>query len=215
MRTLSSGFCVDPIEKKPLNHFLPASSVLSFGTAGCNPRRPQRWQCVPPPGSWTIERDCYELGDFRLTDNGRCSGCGAQTVLVAVREPGGCCPQRVWTPDPAAVSLQTGGFKGRPEGAVLAVVDPEPSRRRDGGRRPCLRCGSTSRVCCQLPGRSFARRHRMSTVAPGRGVDPRHEDSKSRLATHADSERRNGATISASLEPGPRVTQSRSRAAAA
>jgi pyruvate formate lyase activating enzyme len=32
----SSGFCVDPIEKKPLNHYLPGSSVLSFGTAGCN-----------------------------------------------------------------------------------------------------------------------------------------------------------------------------------
>jgi pyruvate formate lyase activating enzyme len=31
----SSGFCVDPIEKKPLNHFLPGTSVLSFGTAGC------------------------------------------------------------------------------------------------------------------------------------------------------------------------------------
>lgn len=33
---LSSGFCVDPIEKKPLNHFYPGSAVLSFGTAGCN-----------------------------------------------------------------------------------------------------------------------------------------------------------------------------------
>jgi len=33
---LSSGFCVDPIEKKPLNHFLPGTPVLSFGTAGCN-----------------------------------------------------------------------------------------------------------------------------------------------------------------------------------
>jgi pyruvate formate lyase activating enzyme len=32
----SSGFCVDPIEKKPLNHVLPGSPVLSFGTAGCN-----------------------------------------------------------------------------------------------------------------------------------------------------------------------------------
>ncbi|WP_018950803.1 MULTISPECIES: AmmeMemoRadiSam system radical SAM enzyme [unclassified Thioalkalivibrio] len=32
----SSGYCVDPIEKKPLNHFLPGSPVLSFGTAGCN-----------------------------------------------------------------------------------------------------------------------------------------------------------------------------------
>jgi len=32
----SSGFCVDPIEKKPLSHFYPGTSVLSFGTAGCN-----------------------------------------------------------------------------------------------------------------------------------------------------------------------------------
>ena len=32
----SSGYCVDPVEKKPLNHFLPGSAVLSFGTAGCN-----------------------------------------------------------------------------------------------------------------------------------------------------------------------------------
>jgi len=32
----SSGFCIDPMEKKPLNHFLPGTPVLSFGTAGCN-----------------------------------------------------------------------------------------------------------------------------------------------------------------------------------
>ncbi|HSP93560.1 MAG TPA: AmmeMemoRadiSam system radical SAM enzyme [Thermoanaerobaculia bacterium] len=32
----SSGFCVDPIEKKPLNHYLPGTAVLSFGTEGCN-----------------------------------------------------------------------------------------------------------------------------------------------------------------------------------
>jgi pyruvate formate lyase activating enzyme len=32
----ATGFCIDPIEKKPLNHFYPGSSVLSFGTAGCN-----------------------------------------------------------------------------------------------------------------------------------------------------------------------------------
>lgn len=32
----SSGFAIDPVEKKPLNHFLPGSRVLSFGTAGCN-----------------------------------------------------------------------------------------------------------------------------------------------------------------------------------
>src|SRR5207249_6250710 len=32
----TTGFAVDPVEKKPLNHFLPGSAVLSFGTAGCN-----------------------------------------------------------------------------------------------------------------------------------------------------------------------------------
>ncbi|MCP4395614.1 MAG: AmmeMemoRadiSam system radical SAM enzyme [Alphaproteobacteria bacterium] len=32
----TSGFAIDPIEKKPLNHFLPGSSVVSFGTVGCN-----------------------------------------------------------------------------------------------------------------------------------------------------------------------------------
>ena len=32
----ASGFCIDPIEKNPLNHFFPGTSVLSFGTAGCN-----------------------------------------------------------------------------------------------------------------------------------------------------------------------------------
>ena len=32
----SSGYCIDPIEKKPLNHFLPGVPILSFGTAGCN-----------------------------------------------------------------------------------------------------------------------------------------------------------------------------------
>ena len=32
----STGFCIDPIEKKSLHHFLPRSKALSFGTAGCN-----------------------------------------------------------------------------------------------------------------------------------------------------------------------------------
>ena len=44
----SSGFCLDPIEKKPLNHFLPGTSVLSFGTAGCNLacKFCQNWDCL-------------------------------------------------------------------------------------------------------------------------------------------------------------------------
>ena len=43
----SSGFCIDPIEKKPLNHFLPGTPVFSFGTAGCNLtcKFCQNWRC--------------------------------------------------------------------------------------------------------------------------------------------------------------------------
>lgn len=32
----TSGLAMDPIEKKPLFHFLPGTPVLSFGTIGCN-----------------------------------------------------------------------------------------------------------------------------------------------------------------------------------
>src|SRR5258705_3469625 len=46
----ASGFCIDPIEKKPLNHFYPGTSVLSFGTAGCNLgcRFCQNWDISKP-----------------------------------------------------------------------------------------------------------------------------------------------------------------------
>ena len=73
----SSGFCVDPIEKKPLNHFLPGSSVYSFGTAGCNlackfcqnwdiskSREFDRLQATATPqqiADAAIERDCRSV----------------------------------------------------------------------------------------------------------------------------------------------------------
>ena len=57
----ASGFCIDPIEKKPLNHFYPGTSVLSFGTAGCNLgcRYCQNWsiskaQEMDRLGSWAL-----------------------------------------------------------------------------------------------------------------------------------------------------------------
>ncbi len=69
----SSGFCVDPIEKKPLNHFLPGTPVLSFGTAGCNLacRFCQNWDISKSRETDTladqaspeaIARAAYELG---------------------------------------------------------------------------------------------------------------------------------------------------------
>jgi len=69
----SSGFCVDPIEKKPLDHFLPGTSVLSFGTAGCNLacRFCQNWD-ISKSREWdrlndaanpeTIARAAHQLG---------------------------------------------------------------------------------------------------------------------------------------------------------
>ena len=69
----SSGFCIDPIEKKPLNHFYPGSSVLSFGTAGCNLgcKFCQNWEIsksreVDALGQWadpeTVARAARQLG---------------------------------------------------------------------------------------------------------------------------------------------------------
>ena len=57
----SSGFCVDPIEKKPLNHFLPGSAVLSFGTAGCN----LACKFCFSPGTWIATNDgMRRIGDL-------------------------------------------------------------------------------------------------------------------------------------------------------
>jgi pyruvate formate lyase activating enzyme len=69
----SSGFCVDPIEKKPLSHFLPGTAVLSFGTAGCNLtcRFCQNWDISKsreddtlqhPAAPETIARAAHALG---------------------------------------------------------------------------------------------------------------------------------------------------------
>jgi pyruvate formate lyase activating enzyme len=104
----SSGFCVDPIEKKPLNHFFPGSSVLSFGTAGCNlgcrfcqnwdiskARAVDRLQDAATPEE--IARRAVELGcrsvaftyndpvifaEYALDVAEACHACGLQAVAV-------------------------------------------------------------------------------------------------------------------------------------
>ena len=75
----ASGFCIDPIEKKPLNHFYPGTSVLSFGTAGCNLgcRFCQNWdiskaRAIPPGKRLGITRTsggsggAYRLPQYRV-----------------------------------------------------------------------------------------------------------------------------------------------------
>jgi pyruvate formate lyase activating enzyme len=75
----SSGFCVDPIEKKPLNHFLPGSSVLSFGTAGCNLacKFCQNWDISK---SREIDRLTEAAGPVDIAD--ACRARGIKAVLV-------------------------------------------------------------------------------------------------------------------------------------
>ncbi len=57
----SSGFCIDPVEKKPLNHFLPGSAILSFGPAGCN----LACKFCFSPGTWIATNDgMRRIGDL-------------------------------------------------------------------------------------------------------------------------------------------------------
>ncbi|MFZ4625165.1 MAG: AmmeMemoRadiSam system radical SAM enzyme [Rhodoferax sp.] len=104
----SSGFCIDPIEKKPLNQFYPGSSVLSFGTAGCNLtcKFCQNWdisksrdmdalmdQASPEAIAMTAVRhgcksvaftynDPVIFAEYAMDVADACHACGIQTVAV-------------------------------------------------------------------------------------------------------------------------------------
>ncbi len=105
----SSGFCVDPIEKKPLNHFLPGSAVLSFGTAGCN----LACKFCLAPGTWiATDAGMRRIGDLFVT-------CSEKTPLG---EGSAGFPQgiRVWTrhAEPTAVTK----VFARPYGGELVTL---------------------------------------------------------------------------------------------
>jgi len=80
----SSGFCIDPIEKKPLNHFHPGSSILSFGTAGCNLacKFCQNWDI-------TKSRDMDRLMDAASPEGiaSAAQAYGAQSVAFTYNDP--------------------------------------------------------------------------------------------------------------------------------
>jgi pyruvate formate lyase activating enzyme len=80
----SSGFCIDPIEKKPLNHFYPGSSVLSFGTAGCNLacKFCQNWDI-------SKSRDMDRLMDLASPDAiaAAAEGSGCKSVAFTYNDP--------------------------------------------------------------------------------------------------------------------------------
>ncbi len=80
----TSGLCVDPIEKKPLNHFLPGTSVLSFGTAGCNLgcRFCQNW-------SLSKARDWDRMGEAATPEEiaGAAGSLGCPSVAFTYNDP--------------------------------------------------------------------------------------------------------------------------------
>ena len=80
----SSGFCVDPIEKKPLAHFYPGSSVLSFGTAGCNLgcRFCQNWDISKASDA---DRLCDEASPEAIAEEARALGC--RSVAFTYNDP--------------------------------------------------------------------------------------------------------------------------------
>ncbi|MCR4337462.1 MAG: AmmeMemoRadiSam system radical SAM enzyme [Candidatus Omnitrophica bacterium] len=72
----SSGFCVDPIEKKPLNHFYPGTGILSFGTAGCNLgcKFCQNWD-ISKSREW--DRLTDEAGPEKIARAAKALGCSS------------------------------------------------------------------------------------------------------------------------------------------
>jgi pyruvate formate lyase activating enzyme len=80
----ASGFCVDPIEKKPLNHFFPGTSVLSFGTAGCNLgcRFCQNWDISK---SREMDRLTDVAGPEAIADAGARAGC--KSIAFTYNDP--------------------------------------------------------------------------------------------------------------------------------
>jgi pyruvate formate lyase activating enzyme len=80
----SSGFCVDPIEKKPLNHFLPGTPVFSFGTAGCNLacKFCQNWDISK---SREMETLASSAGPKQIAETARRLGC--RSVAYTYNDP--------------------------------------------------------------------------------------------------------------------------------
>ncbi len=80
----SSGFCIDPIEKKPLNHFFPGTAALSFGTAGCNLacRFCQNWSIS---GSREVDTSAEEASPEAIARAAKATGC--RSVAFTYNDP--------------------------------------------------------------------------------------------------------------------------------
>lgn len=115
----SSGFCVDPIEKKPLNHFYPGSPVLSFGTAGCNLSCSfcQNWDISK---SRETDRMMDRAGPGDLARAARKHGCGS--VAFTYNDPVIFLEYAVDT----AVACRALGI--HPVAVTAGFIEPEPRK---------------------------------------------------------------------------------------
>ncbi len=80
----SSGFCIDPIEKKPLAHFLPGTAILSLGTAGCNLgcKFCQNWDISK---SREMDTLASHAGPQQIVDAAKHSGC--RSIAFTYNDP--------------------------------------------------------------------------------------------------------------------------------
>ena len=128
----SSGFCIDPIEKKPLNHYLPGSAVLSFGTAGCNLgcRFCQNW----------------EISKARAND--RLQDTASPTAIAAAARRHGCRSVAFTYNDPVIFTeYATDTAAACREAGVATVAVTARARAQDRAARiPCPHCEHAVRV---------------------------------------------------------------------
>lgn len=122
----SSGFCIDPIEKKPLAHFYPGTSVFSFGTAGCNLgcKFCQNWEIST---SREMDRLQDEAGPDDIARAAEQAGC--RSVAVTYNDPiifteyavdvAHACNERGL----ATVAVTAGYVQGQGRGDLFAVMD--------------------------------------------------------------------------------------------
>jgi len=115
----SSGFCLDPIEKKPLNHFYPGSAVLSFGTAGCNLacRFCQNWDISRAKDS---DRLMDSASPESIAEAAR--RCGADSVAYTYNDPVIFAEYAIDT----ALACRERGVRN--VAVTAAYIHPEPAR---------------------------------------------------------------------------------------
>ncbi len=136
----SSGFCIDPIEKKPLNHFFPGSSVFSFGTAGCNLacKFCQNWDISK---SREMDRLLDAASPERIAEAARASG--AASVAFTYNDPVIFAEYAMDTADAChalglhSVAVTAGYMHAAPQARVLRQ-DGRGQRRPEGLHRGVL-----------------------------------------------------------------------------